>query len=221
MLSSGRSQVPVSIPVCSPVSLSNTQCLLPADSVLCMLCFARYALHALHAVPQALCVHNPSRHAVHAAVAACCACCALPDSVNSRPAACESLPTKALARRKARESMGPEGGTPMCHSFVLPGQSCMTPDCMCLKKSKNTVQGAESADFTCLTFCRPGTKLTGVQPNQDSKASDSRRAQLLKAACRQAGPQSDRPTQETGSWNQLVCITCTVVFMPGSSTSIP
>ncbi len=47
----------------------------------------------------------------------------VPERVISRPAASVSLPTRALARRKARESMGPEGGTPMCHSLVLPGQS--------------------------------------------------------------------------------------------------
>ena len=50
----------------------------------------------------------------------------VPERVISRPAASVSLPTRALARRKARESMGPEGGTPMCHSLVLPGQSCQS-----------------------------------------------------------------------------------------------
>ena len=54
---------------------------------------------------------------------ACYACCS-PDKVISSPAACSSLPTKALASLNATESMGPEGGTPMCHSFVRPGQSC-------------------------------------------------------------------------------------------------
>lgn len=48
----------------------------------------------------------------------------IPDSVISSPAAPSSLPTRALASLKARESMGPEGGTPICHSLILPGQSC-------------------------------------------------------------------------------------------------
>lgn len=46
---------------------------------------------------------------------------AAPESVISRPAAWEGLPTKALAKRKARLSIGPEGGTPTCQSFTLPG----------------------------------------------------------------------------------------------------
>lgn len=44
-----------------------------------------------------------------------------PDRVISRPAADSSLPTRALASLKASASMGPEGGTPTCHSFVRPG----------------------------------------------------------------------------------------------------
>jgi hypothetical protein len=44
-----------------------------------------------------------------------------PERVISSPAQLEGLPKRALARRKARLSMGPEGGTPTCHSLVLPG----------------------------------------------------------------------------------------------------
>ena len=44
--------------------------------------------------------------------------------------------------------MGPEGGTPMCHSLVLPGQSCMRTDYMCVEGSKDTVLIADGAAFT-------------------------------------------------------------------------
>lgn len=44
-----------------------------------------------------------------------------PERVISRPAASVALPTSALASRKARASMGPDGGTPTCHTLVRPG----------------------------------------------------------------------------------------------------
>ena len=37
-----------------------------------------------------------------------------PVTVNSSPAAFSALPTRRLAKRKASESIGPEGGTPTC-----------------------------------------------------------------------------------------------------------
>ena len=42
----------------------------------------------------------------------------------SRPAASDSLPTRALAKRKARASSGPLGGTPTFQYLMRPGQSC-------------------------------------------------------------------------------------------------
>jgi hypothetical protein len=47
-----------------------------------------------------------------------------PVSPNSSAAASGALPTSALASLWCRLSMGPEGGTPTCHSFTRPGQSC-------------------------------------------------------------------------------------------------
>ena len=44
-----------------------------------------------------------------------------PERVISRPAARSSLPTSAFASLKARASIGPDGGTPTCHSLVRPG----------------------------------------------------------------------------------------------------
>ena len=44
-----------------------------------------------------------------------------PERVISRPAALSSLPTSAFASLKARASIGPDGGTPTCHSLVRPG----------------------------------------------------------------------------------------------------
>jgi hypothetical protein len=42
---------------------------------------------------------------------------------NSSAAASAGLPTSALASLWWRLSMGPEGGTPTCHSLTRPGQS--------------------------------------------------------------------------------------------------
>ena len=63
-------------------------------------------------------------HHCRQGVRRCSATQSPPCSVIWRPAALLSFPTRALASRKARASMGPEGGTPMCHSPTRPGQSC-------------------------------------------------------------------------------------------------
>ena len=109
---------------------------------------------------------------------ACYACCS-PDRVISSPAACSSLPTNALASLNATESMGPEGGTPMCHSFVRPGQSCRLTcgvllynlvmacmsccDCLCsnayLDCSAHVLNamGVMHATFACGALTQPST----------------------------------------------------------------
>ncbi len=47
-----------------------------------------------------------------------------PASVISSPAAKSGLPTRRLAKRNERESIGPDGGTPTSHRPRRPGQSC-------------------------------------------------------------------------------------------------
>ena len=113
--------------------------------------------------------------------------------MSSSPAALSGLPTRRFARRNARSSIGPDGGTPTSQAPSRPGQSCTLVSApgsitsMPRAAELERVEEARRVGRRCGRRPRPTTSRRYARLRLDAVRASSRRARRRAARARRRG----------------------------------